>query len=146
MNNKLNLKIKKEQQAKDRIQTRLALLYNEDVLSQVEDHSQRGQAGDNWKNEMDQRNFDRARRKELLTQMSPDDIAQEKKRMIFRFLQDELDKNKEYESEEEEEEQVDDDKHDVFDSESEREEAIRQEYRETADILEGKLPDKNEMK
>lgn len=91
MNNKLNLKIKKEKQAKARIQTRLEMLYNDFVLSKVEDYSGKGQAGDNWKNEMEQRNFDRARRKDLLAQMSPEEIAQEKKRMIFKFLQDELD-------------------------------------------------------
>ena len=43
MNSKLNLKIKKEKQAKVRIQTRLDMLYNEFVLSKVEEVSQRGQ-------------------------------------------------------------------------------------------------------
>lgn len=40
--------------------------------------------------------------------MSPEEIAQEKKRMIFRFLQDELEKNRDYEDPEKEVEHTDD--------------------------------------
>ena len=40
--------------------------------------------------------------------MSPEEIVQEKKRMIFRFLQDELEQNRDYEDPEKEVEHTDD--------------------------------------
>lgn len=64
--------------------------------------------------------------------------------MIFRFLQDELEQNRDYENPEKEGELTDDDQFDVFDSESEREEARKQEYRDTHHLIEGRLPDANE--
>ena len=52
--------------------------------------------------------------------MSPEEIVADKKRLIFRFLQDELNEYRGYESTSEEEEE--DDSGDVFDSPSEQEE------------------------
>ena len=76
--------------------------------------------------------------------MSPEEIAQEKKRMIFRFLQDELEQNRDYEDPEKEVEHTDDEQRDVFDSESEREEAREQEYRNTHHLEERIQPGANE--
>ena len=80
--------------------------------------------------------------------MSPEEIVQEKKRMIFRFLQEELNENRELENEDQEEKPEFDfnNKHDVFDSDSEREEAQRQEYRNTKHIRDRRLSDGTEEK
>ena len=76
---------------------------------------------------MEQRNFDRARRKQLLAEMSPEEIVADKKRLIFRFLQDELNEYRGYESATETSDE--DDPGDVFDSLSEQEEPDEQSSR-----------------
>ena len=51
---------------------------------------------------MEERNSFRAKRLALLTNMSPEEILEEKKKQIFRFLQKELKNNTGYETEESE--------------------------------------------
>ena len=129
LNFRLSQRVKFEQQAKQRIIERFDQLYDEDILSIVEVDTDKGEDNQKWEIDLAQRNFDRQRRKEMVASMSPEKLALEKKRMIFKFMKEEMEEENELELDssssdlsEDIERQID-----VFESESEQEEKVRAE-------------------